>query len=410
MSKHKNRFKLKEPEVLFHGSEFGIEMNDKLLCWSQYDHEGRPFLSVPITSGSNPQIYIIRHPDPAIAVSMLIDILHLSFRKMGLKKCDLSLSKFIEHHLNTHKYKWVAENTFKEYYKAYAELIADYPAFKEKEIEDIWDEDIENWQDSVLHTSCPDDWKRSAIRIMTASLTSLYDQKYYHYDLGRHLHRTSFGMKSQIKDMITTQTLQTVFSKGTDEIEIELCIMIFLLALRKSEGCALRWDQFSEDFLTVTIDSQLIISEGDLILVYRTKNGRKRRLCLSPKIIDILKDIAQRQELQKKINKNYNNPLGYLFTKDDGSPINPRTLARNFHNLTEGKMSLHDWRRLAATVLYESLRLDPDYCNGDINQSMRLLKIIADYLGHEDTRTTSRYILHAESGIKVISRIAAGRG
>ena len=161
--------------------------------------------------------------------------------------------------------------------------------------------------------------------------------------------------------------------------------------MRVGEVCGLPWDAVDFKRGTITIKQQLQRHEGTGEYIIETpKHDKFRTIPAPPFVLDILRNVGREQGLHHIENhfmwKNENN---LVFTNDDGSFINPRTLYKNYKKIVKqiGRPDarLHDLRHTyAVTALQE----------GDD------FKTLQDNLGHATAAFTLNVYGHVSEKMK----------
>lgn len=140
------------------------------------------------------------------------------------------------------------------------------------------------------------------------------------------------------------------------------CYAIFFdlySGLRRGELLGLTWDRVNFSAKTALIDATLlkVTKDGEPLWGTSTKNGRKRVIGLSDKVIDVLKAIKKEQAKNRLFyGENYVH-YNLVFCQPDGQPINPSAFSKRVKRLTNkfGKnLRLHDLRHTHISLLIEA--------------------------------------------------------
>lgn len=156
--------------------------------------------------------------------------------------------------------------------------------------------------------------------------------------------------------------------------------------LRRGELLGLRWVDVKRQLRSISIQQQLGLrkdAEGMRELApVKTKHGR-RSVPLDEATLQVLDDLRQAQEFQRRRWGSAYRDLGLLFCRPDGSPHDPDSITGRFEQLVKAsglrRLRLHDLRHTAATLLLEA--------GVDISVVSRLL-------GHADVGFTARVYAH----------------
>ena len=145
-------------------------------------------------------------------------------------------------------------------------------------------------------------------------------------------------------------------SEGTD---IEVMIKLTLaLGLRRGELCALKWNKFDFDNLTVTIDENNVyvdksISEDGFITKSPKSESGNRILSVSPSLVDFLVEYGF---------GNVKNWKGFgdkrcILCHRNGKPYTPGAISRKFSRFLKKNnlphMRFHDLRHINATLMLQ---------------------------------------------------------
>ena len=155
---------------------------------------------------------------------------------------------------------------------------------------------------------------------------------------------------------------------------------------RRGELNALRWTDF--DGKTININKSRTISGKGVIEQNSTKggNGGQRRVSLDPETVALFNEHRKRQFAERLAMGANWNETGYVFVREDGSPIDASTPTTLFNKLSAlaglRRTRLHDLRHLHATEL---LRLGEP------------LHVVSERLGHKNSMTTSNIYAHVSN-------------
>ncbi|MGM0411609.1 MAG: tyrosine-type recombinase/integrase [Bacillota bacterium] len=149
--------------------------------------------------------------------------------------------------------------------------------------------------------------------------------------------------------------------------------------MRKSELLGLRWQDINFKKEELSVNKALVRKTGVGTIMKEPKTKASRRnITLSKEIIQKLKNQKKLQEQNKKeLRAQYNNKLGLVFNKKDGSRYYPDTVNNKFNKVTKkaglNKFGIHSLRHTHATIMY--------------NENVPL-KTIQNRLGHTTLQTT----------------------
>jgi integrase len=146
--------------------------------------------------------------------------------------------------------------------------------------------------------------------------------------------------------------------------------------MRRGELLGLRWEDLDFDAATVTIRRALVVV-GYKVMIRPTKTDRPRVIALDAGMVAILNE-WRRFQLEERLawGPAYHDS-GYIFTKEDGSPLHPDETSKRFNRLLASvaipRIRFHDVRHTWATTALAA-GVHP--------------KIVAERLGHGSIQIT----------------------
>ena len=152
---------------------------------------------------------------------------------------------------------------------------------------------------------------------------------------------------------------------------------------RRGELCALRWSDF--DGNTITINKSRTKAGNEVVELNSTKGGTngQRRVVLDPETVDAFNAHRKGKLIERMALGSAWTDTGYVFTREDGLPIDLHTPTHLFAKIASKAglrhIRLHDLRHLHATEL---LRLGEP------------LHVVAQRLGHRDAMVTATVYAH----------------
>ena len=170
--------------------------------------------------------------------------------------------------------------------------------------------------------------------------------------------------------------------------------------LRQGEILGLTWGAVDFEAGVLRIDKQLqgFVMSGDFSLV-SPKNGRTRRVQVTPYVLGILKQERQKQRLNRvKAGRAWENDLGLVFTDGLGRPLSRRTIYSNFKRIVASiglpETRFHDLRHTFAMLSLQ---------NGDD------VKTVQEAVGHATAAFTLDVYGHVSQRMKQesVSRMQA---
>ncbi|WP_181557086.1 tyrosine-type recombinase/integrase [Thermaerobacillus caldiproteolyticus] len=140
-------------------------------------------------------------------------------------------------------------------------------------------------------------------------------------------------------------------------IEIPYFLAIFT-GMRRGEVLGLKWDDVDFENKKIRIKRSLCFVSGQGLIFKEPKTQKsKRQISISQHVVNVLKKHKQKQEFQKeKLWRQYEDN-NLIVCTDDGKPLDPRNLLRQFYRLIEEanvpRISFHDLRHTHATILMQ---------------------------------------------------------
>lgn len=159
--------------------------------------------------------------------------------------------------------------------------------------------------------------------------------------------------------------------------------------MRKGEICGLKWEDINWETSIISIQRTLL-KAGINPIIGTPKNGKPRAIAISQPTLELLKKSKVEQaKLKLKQGTKYNDQ-GYIFTKQNGGPLQLNNLGENeFNKLIDlakvKRIRFHDLRHTAITLMLE---------NG-IHY-----KVVAERAGHSDVSITLNRYSHVSADLQ----------
>ena len=140
-------------------------------------------------------------------------------------------------------------------------------------------------------------------------------------------------------------------------MEIPYLLAIFT-GMRCGEVLGLKWDDVDFENKKIRIKRSLCFVSGKGLIFKEPKTKKsKRQISISQHVVNVLKKHKQKQEFQEeKLGTQYQDN-NLIVCTDDGKPLDPRNLLRQFYRLIEEanvpRISFHDLRHTHATILMQ---------------------------------------------------------
>jgi integrase len=132
--------------------------------------------------------------------------------------------------------------------------------------------------------------------------------------------------KGRIKPVIayTKEEVKLLLNKAKDNRLYSYFDLACHTGARRGELCALRWSDFNSVNQTISINKTRGKAGGIIYEVDTTKNKKGMRVIEIPlDTVNILNAHRERQQLERMVIGNAWQDTGYIFTTEDGLPINP---------------------------------------------------------------------------------------
>lgn len=177
------------------------------------------------------------------------------------------------------------------------------------------------------------------------------------------------AMHKADRPILTASQVRVLIDGTVDDPLHALWVLVTATGMRLAEMLALTWADIDFEAGTVTVDSTLHRVNGEWQRRDPKTPKSRRTIVLTPRAVAVLK-------ARRKLH-------GLVFTTEKGLPIHGSNLPKVLHAHTDRlglpRVTIHDLRHSAATILYAS--------GADIES-------IADMLGHSTSRVTADLYRH----------------
>lgn len=153
---------------------------------------------------------------------------------------------------------------------------------------------------------------------------------------------------------------------------------------RRGEVAGLRWEKIDFESNLIKIDSSLISTKQNGIVESTTKTNDVRYILIPDETMDLLKIHKQEQLLLKQINGDRWIETGYVFTRDNGEPMNPESITGWLSDFSKR----HGLRHIHPHMLRHTGA--SNYIANGID-----IAAVSELLGHASVSTTFYYYIHA---------------
>lgn len=152
--------------------------------------------------------------------------------------------------------------------------------------------------------------------------------------------------------------------------------------MRRGEIADLTWDAVNLDAGEVVVRSTRVMASGTPTVSSPKTDGSARTVAINPSTVQVLREHRPRQREERMAGMDWED-TGYVFTRADGRPVNPQYLYTLMQRTARREglppIPFHGLRHSFATAALQA------------KQDVRL---VAELLGHESTRTTQSTYQH----------------
>jgi integrase len=131
-----------------------------------------------------------------------------------------------------------------------------------------------------------------------------------------------------------------------------------MTGLRRGEGCGLRWSDVDLENGRLSVQQALVPYNGEVIVSEPKTDAARRLIALDAKTVGVLREQARRQLADHELAGDVWRDSGYVFTTEDGEPLNPDRVSRAFnaavHDTIMSRIRLHDLRHTHATLMLQA--------------------------------------------------------
>jgi integrase len=182
----------------------------------------------------------------------------------------------------------------------------------------------------------------------------------------------------------TAEQLRAFLKATADDRLHPLWHVLAMTGMRRGEALGLKWDDVDLEAGRLSVRRALIPS-GREVVVSEPKTARGRRsIALDPETVAVLKGQAARQLAAQADWQEGWIDSGYVFTTENGEPLNPEDVTRYFRQAVKKsmlpKIRLHDLRHTHATLALQA-GVHP--------------KVVSERLGHANVSITLDTYSHA---------------
>ncbi len=159
--------------------------------------------------------------------------------------------------------------------------------------------------------------------------------------------------------------------------------LLIVTGCRRGEIMGLKWDKVHLDERRLIIDRALLVDKSGVAYEDTTKTGDIRYLNIPAETVQLLKEYRREQAIIRLRNGDRWQDSGYVFTRDDGRPMNPDSVTGWLNDFSKRNglphINPHAFRHTAASVLIAA--------GTDV-------VTVSKQLGHASVSTTESFYSH----------------
>ncbi|BDG42415.1 site-specific integrase [Parageobacillus caldoxylosilyticus] len=270
------------------------------------------------------------------------------------KESTEDFSMFMERWFNTSYKRTVEITTAKSREYVIRNHIMKY--FQHKKINEITTFDIDSFYVDKLDSG----YSGAYIRQMHNLLNQAFDQavRWSLIKVNPVKNAKPPKVKSEEKITWTVDEVNRFLNLIKDSsMEIPYLLAIFT-GMRRGEVLGLKWDDVDFENKKIRIKRSLCFVSGKGLIFKEPKTQKsKRQISISQYVVNVLKRHKQRQDSRKEKFGTQYQDNNLIVCTDDGKPLDPRNLLRQFYRLIEEanvpRISFHDLRHTHATILMQ---------------------------------------------------------
>ena len=198
--------------------------------------------------------------------------------------------------------------------------------------------------------------------VLSKALNTAVKLKYIRYNPASQTERPKVP-KPDISPLTNEQIALVLSEIEIDELK-NLYKLILFAGLRKAEALGLTWTEINFNESEISINHQLVkrrVEDGGYTLA-SVKQDRRRSITVSPYVMDALRDQQRIQQADKDVAGDLwqtivyesGKPAQLVFTKSDGTPINPKAAYIHYNKIAKrygiDASRVHDLRHTFAVL------------------------------------------------------------
>ena len=158
---------------------------------------------------------------------------------------------------------------------------------------------------------------------------------------------------------LDTDEVDRFFAAAETNQYRDVFFVLLYTGLRRSEVLALHWSDIDLPRCTLNVVAGLHRLPGRGLVLLPTKTSRSRRqVPVTEEVVDVLHQIRGQQTLQQMTLGPAWTDTGFVFTKPDGSPLDPERVTKEFAKTAKeagfSRIRLHDLRHSHASLMLKA--------------------------------------------------------
>lgn len=234
-------------------------------------------------------------------------------------------------------------------YERHLEILSEHPVSR-KPVGDLKKIDIQKYLQWLHDQDYSWSWLHQQYICIQQVLELALDNDMVTKNVSRGCMKSFRKCKKSEKEALTQKQIDVMLERlqKTDTQVYQVSVAILETALRRGELAALTWSDVNFKDNTISVDKQLQIYCGDVIISKPKTEAGVRVIPMSPTLHSLLKDMRKKRK-----------PSIYVFTNRDGNPLNPNTFSQRMRHKCETikglpKITPHVLRHTACTRMIES--------------------------------------------------------
>lgn len=264
-----------------------------------------------------------------------------------------SLACYLEHHLNSIE-PTLHPNTFWHYSQVVEDHIA--PIIGSRRLKNLKPKHIQELYSIKLNNGLSPGTIHGIHRILSRALTIAVRRGFIEKNPAKFVSKPRLTRKEM--QAFSNEEVRVLFREISGSRLEALYYLAVTTGLRQAEILGLKWPDLDKEKGTIKVQRQLqrVVGKG-LTFTEPKADSSRRLIALGPMTLKKLNEHKARQDVERNgFGKEWLS-LDLIFTKENGSPIGPRCVIRDFkaiiHKAELPDIRFHDLRHTAATLLLQ---------------------------------------------------------